>query len=83
MKTVFITGAARGIGRATALLFAERGWNVAFGYVQSTKEAIQLENELKDKGVSAKGIRFDVAYTKNVMRRLPKRRTALAKSIRW
>lgn len=61
MKTVFITGAARGIGRATALLFAERGWNVAFGYVQSTKEAIQLENELKDKGVSAKGIRFDVA----------------------
>ena len=58
MKTVFITGAARGIGRATALLFAERGWNVAFGYVQSTKEAIQLE---KDKGVSAKGIRFDVA----------------------
>ena len=61
MKTVFITGAARGIGRATALLFAERGWNVAFGYVQSTKEAIQLENELKDKGVSTKGIRFDVA----------------------
>ena len=61
MKTVFITGAARGIGRATALLFAERGWNVAFGYVQRIKEAIQLENELKNKGVSAKGIRFDVA----------------------
>ena len=61
MKTVFITGAARGIGRATALLFAERGWNVAFGYVQRIKEAIQLKNELKNKGVSAKGIRFDVA----------------------
>jgi NAD(P)-dependent dehydrogenase (short-subunit alcohol dehydrogenase family) len=27
-KTIFITGAASGIGRATALLFARRGWYV-------------------------------------------------------
>lgn len=29
MKTIFITGASSGIGRATALYFAARGWNVA------------------------------------------------------
>src|SRR5260221_14239037 len=27
-KSIFVTGAASGIGRATALLFAERGWFV-------------------------------------------------------
>ncbi len=28
MKTIFITGASTGLGRATALLFAKNGWKV-------------------------------------------------------
>lgn len=32
MQTVLTTGASRGIGRATALLAAERGWPVAINY---------------------------------------------------
>lgn len=61
MKTVFITGASRGIGRSTALLFAERGWNVAFSYAQSEAAALQLEKEISAVGVGAMGIRADVA----------------------
>ena len=28
MKTVLITGSSRGIGRETAIYFAQQGWNV-------------------------------------------------------
>jgi len=28
MKTIFITGASSGLGKATAKLFASNGWNV-------------------------------------------------------
>ena len=61
MKTVFITGAARGIGRATALLFAQRGWNVAFSYIKNTEAALDLEKKIRDSGGSAFGIKYDVA----------------------
>lgn len=39
-KTIFITGAASGIGRATALLFASRGWYV--GIVDINEDALVM-----------------------------------------
>ena len=55
-KTAIVTGAARGIGEAIALKFAEHGANVAFSYVSdsSAEKAAVLEEKLKALGVKAK-----------------------------
>ena len=55
-KVAIITGAARGIGEAIALKFAEHGANVAFTYVSdsSAEKAAVLEQKLIGLGVKAK-----------------------------
>ena len=46
-RCIFITGAASGIGRATALLFAERGWFVgAFDVDEAGLGALQAESQV-------------------------------------
>ena len=42
-KTVFINGGSRGIGAAMVRLFAQSGYRVAFSYLSSEEEAMQLE----------------------------------------
>ncbi|MBC7867176.1 MAG: 3-oxoacyl-[acyl-carrier-protein] reductase [Gloeobacteraceae cyanobacterium ES-bin-316] len=56
-KTAIVTGAARGIGEAIALKFAEEGANIAFTYVSdsSAEKAKNLEGRLVSLGVKAKG----------------------------
>jgi len=48
MKTIFITGALSGIGRATVKHFAERGWNVVATMCSPEQETefIKLDNVL-------------------------------------
>jgi len=55
-KVAIVTGAARGIGEAIALKFAENGAHVAFTYVSegSAQKALVLEEKLKALGVKAK-----------------------------
>ncbi len=55
-KTAIVTGAARGIGEAIAIKFAEEGANVAFTYVSdsSSERAKALEEKLISLGVNAK-----------------------------
>lgn len=43
MKTVLITGASRGIGKAIAVEFYKNGYNVVINYNKSEKEAMELQ----------------------------------------
>lgn len=45
MKTIFITGASSGIGKATAKLFAQNGWNVIATMRSPEKETELTQNE--------------------------------------
>ena len=55
-KVAIVTGAARGIGEAIALKFAEQGANIAFTFVSdsSAEKAKALEEKLITMGVRAK-----------------------------
>lgn len=60
-KTAIVTGATRGIGKGIAQVFAQNGANVAFTYSSSVEAAQELEKELNDLGVKAKGYQSNAA----------------------
>ena len=65
-KTAVITGASRGIGAATAELFASSGYHVLINYNRSEKEALNLYNKLIEKGLSVGVFKADVTKRKEV-----------------
>lgn len=72
MKTVLITGASRGIGRAIAKRLAYDGYRIIINYNKSEKEARELEREIRDMGVDAISIKADVSKSKEVTDMLKK-----------
>ena len=65
-KNVLITGAAGGIGRAVALSFAKKGYNVVINYKTSKTKAEQLANEINALGVKAIPVCADVSVRSEV-----------------
>lgn len=61
MKTVLITGAACGIGRACAIEFARAGYFTIINYNKSEKESIALEDEIKGFGGQCVRICADIS----------------------
>ena len=65
-KVILITGASRGIGRATALLAADYGAKVIVNYNKSEKEAEEVVNQIKKKKQEAIKIKANVAKEEEV-----------------
>ena len=60
-KVIIITGASRGIGRATAKLLAQSGYKVIANYNKSEEKAKELQEELKQEGRDIDIFKADVS----------------------
>ncbi len=60
-KTVIITGASKGIGAATAILFARKGYNVVLNYNESYQAIKLLCSSLSEQGYSVMPFKANVA----------------------
>jgi NAD(P)-dependent dehydrogenase (short-subunit alcohol dehydrogenase family) len=66
-KTLLITGGSRGIGAATAVLAAGRGWDVAVNYSRDAAAAQRVAEQVRALGRRALPIRADVADEAQVL----------------
>lgn len=65
-KVMLITGASRGIGRATALLAAQNHAQVIINYQKQTEQAERVVNAITEMGFSASAIPADVTKEEDV-----------------
>ena len=66
MKFALVTGGSRGIGRAVCLKMAEMGYHILINYKSNETEANQTLSLVKEKGVNAEIIQFDVSEKNQV-----------------
>jgi 3-oxoacyl-[acyl-carrier protein] reductase len=60
-KTVLITGASRGIGRATALYLAKSGYNLVLHCNKNIQKLEELQKEIEAFGASTRLMQFDIS----------------------
>ena len=66
-KLVLITGGSRGIGAATALTAARKGYAVAVNYAANSQAADEVVREIRAAGGKAMSVQADVAHEDEVM----------------
>ncbi|WLS79705.1 SDR family oxidoreductase [Erwinia pyri] len=67
MKIALVTGGSRGIGRATSLLLARRGYNVAVNYHQNVAAAAEVVALITEQGGKAFAVQADIADEQQVV----------------
>ena len=67
-RVLLITGASRGIGAATALLAAQKGWAVAVNYTRDAQAADQVVQEIRAMGGQAQAFQADVGIEADIER---------------
>lgn len=66
-KVIIVTGGSRGIGAATAILAAERGYTVCFTYLHNQAAANRIVHSIEQRGGNALAVAADVASETDVM----------------
>lgn len=66
-KSMIVTGGSRGIGRAVALLAAERGWDVAISWRNDAEAGQEVLERIRAAGRRAVGLQVDVAREAEVI----------------
>ena len=70
-KNLLITGAATRVGKAIALHFAEKGWNIALHYFRSSSKAKELKKIIEQNWVKVTLIKADLKNPKQVEKIIP------------
>ena len=65
MKLAYITGATKGIGRATAVTFANAGWNLIL-LARNLEMLEMLKDELSDTGATIKLVKCDLSSANEI-----------------
>jgi len=60
-KIAIITGASRGVGKATALLFAKEGAKIVVNYFSAEEKAKEVVSQILELGSEAIAVKCDVS----------------------
>jgi short-subunit dehydrogenase len=76
-KVLLVTGGGRGIGAATCILAAQKGWAVAVNYTANARAADEVVAQIKKAGGEAMSVHADVSNEPQVLAMFEKVRSSM------